>query len=92
MGGRYGVRSRDGDDIGHGQIQYADGNRDIFLGKTDFNGVEKWYRTFGANGQDDGERVIENPDGSIVFVGTMNLSGQRKITLIKTNSNGELKL
>ncbi len=90
--GRSIVRSRDGDNIVLGQIKHSSVNRDIFLGKTDFNGVEKWSRTFGDNGQDDGARVIENPDGSIVFVGTMNLSGQRKITLIKTNSNGELKL
>ncbi len=90
--GRSIVRSMDGDNIVLGQIQYAGGNRDIFLGKTDFNGAGKWSRTFGDNGQDNGAKVIENPDGSIVFTGTMNLSGQRKITLIKTNSNGELKL
>jgi len=89
--GRSIVRSIDGDNIVLGQIEVS-GNKDIFLGKIDFNGGEKWSRTFGDNGQDDGSKVIENPDGSIVFVGTMNLSGQRKITLIKTNSEGELKL
>ncbi len=90
--GRSIVRSRDGDNIVLGQILYSGGNRDIFLGKTDFNGAEKWSRTFGDIGQDDGATVIENPDGSIVFTGTINLSGQRKIILIKTNSNGELIL
>jgi hypothetical protein len=39
-----------------------------------------------------GAKLLQNADGSIVFTGTMNISGQRKICLVKTNSDGELKL
>jgi len=75
-----------------GEITYTNGNRDIFLGKTNLDGTTQWYETFGDSGQDKGAKVIQNPDGSIIFTGTMNLSGQNKIFLIKTNANGQLNL
>ena len=75
-----------------GQIIYPTGNRDIFLGRTNFNGVTDWARTFGDSGQDDAAQVIQIADGSILLLGTMNISGQHKIALIKTNSEGEMKL
>ena len=75
-----------------GEITYTSGNRDIFLGKTNLDGTTQWYETFGDSGQDKGAKVIQNPDGSIIFTGTMNLSGQNKIFLIKTNANGQLNL
>jgi hypothetical protein len=75
-----------------GEITYINGNKDIFLGKTNLDGSTQWYRTFGDSGQEKAAKVIQNPDGTIVFTGTMNLSGQNKIFLIKTNSSGQLNL
>ena len=75
-----------------GEITYRNGNKDIFLGKTNIDGSTQWYRTFGDSGQEKAAKVIQNPDGTIVFTGTMNLSGQNKIFLIKTGSRGQLNL
>ena len=75
-----------------GEITYINGNKDIFLGKTNLDGSTQWYRTFGDSGQEKAAKVIQNPDGTIVFTGTMNLSGQNKLFLIKTNSSGQLNL
>ena len=75
-----------------GEITYINGDKDIFLGKTNLDGTTQWFETFGDSGQDKAAKVIQNPDGSIVFTGTMNLSGQNKMFLIKTNSRGELNL
>lgn len=75
-----------------GEITYINGNRDIFLGKTNLDGTTQWFETFGDSGQDEAEKVRQNADGSIVLTGTMNLSGQNKIFLIKTNSRGQLNL
>lgn len=85
------VESQDGDFIFLGSLSYGT-NKDIFLGRTNADGTaERWGRTFGADGINEGARVLETADGSIVFAGTMNVSGQRKICLIKTNAAGELK-
>jgi len=90
--GRSIIRSIDGANLYLGQIIYLSGDKDIFLAKTSITGNEHWSRTFGSDGLDDGAKLIQNADGSIVFAGTMNISGQRKISLIKTNADGELKL
>ncbi len=90
--GRSIYRTIDGGNIYLGNITYPSGDIDIFLGKTSIGGDEHWSRTFGSDGFDEGAKLLQNSDGSIVFSGTMNISGQRKICLIKTNSEGELKL
>ena len=74
-----------------GEIIYPRGDSDIFLGKTDINGNTIWSETFGDSGNDLAAKVLQNSDGTIVFTGTMNLSGQNKIFLIKTNPDGQLK-
>lgn len=84
--------SLDNQPIHLGEIVYVNGDQDIFLGKTSLDGTTLWYETFGSSGQNNAAKVIQNPNGQIVFTGTMNLSGQRKIFLIKTNSNGQLNL
>jgi hypothetical protein len=90
--GRSIVSSVDNQVIHLGEITYPNGNTDIFLGKTDINGGSIWSETFGNSGLNRASKVVQNPDGSIVFTGTMNLSGQNKIFLIKTNENGQLEL
>ncbi len=90
--GRVVIRDINAGNLFLGRITYTSGDKDIFLGKTSLTGIEQWSQTFGSEGLDDGAGLVQNPDGSIVFTGTMNISGQRKITLIKTNANGELKL
>lgn len=75
-----------------GNATYIDGDQDIFLGKFSPGGTAIWSHTFGSTDQQDaGGKVFVNPDGTIVFTGSMNLSGQRKLAIIKTNSEGQLK-
>jgi hypothetical protein len=86
------ISSIDNQPIHLGEITYVNGDQDIFLGKTRLDGTTLWYETFGSSGQNEAAKVIQKPSREIVFTGTMNLSGQRKIFLIKTNSNGQLNL
>ncbi|MTI21136.1 hypothetical protein E1176_08900 [Fulvivirga sp. RKSG066] len=64
---------------------------DIYLAKTSISGSVLWERSFGGVDNDYPGKVIELEDGSIVIVGTADLESQTKMSLIKTNSRGELK-
>ena len=76
-------------------ISESDGTRDIWL--TRVNSItgeqdSKWINglTFGtATNDDTGKVVMTGPDGNIVILGTVNLTNQRKITLIKLSPDGK---
>ncbi len=64
------------------------GKGDIFLART--SSSNDWDRTFGGIDNDKGSKVIQLDDGSIIIVGTIELESQTKMSLIKTNSKGQL--
>lgn len=69
----------------------AGGSRDIWLTKVniEINEEEGFPRSFGSDGNDDtASAVAELPNGDIVVLGTMELTNQKKIALIKLKSNG----
>jgi len=68
-----------------------DNQRNQFLAKVDLNGGPLWFRSFGWTGDDTGASVAELSDGKILVAGTVFLSNQKKVSLMKLNSEGKLE-
>ena len=99
-----------GDDLGRSVRQTNDGgyivcggttsnttgpwDSDVYLIKTDINGVEQWQKTFGGTSNDLGSSVKQTTDGGFIICGvtesfnTLNLNGAYSVYLIKTDVNG----
>jgi hypothetical protein len=71
---------------------YGSGNTDLWLLRTDSNGIELWNRTLKGQGQDRGFSVVESKDGGFIIAGSEapeeSNGGFEGIWLIKTDSNG----
>jgi len=65
------------------------GETDIYLLRTDFDGEEKWSKTFGGELTDMGSAVMADPNGGLVVGGTTNsVTGNSDYYLIKTDADG----
>lgn len=62
------------------------GQRDVFLVKTDGNGIQEWNQTFGGSRNDDGNSLFQADDGGFVIVGNTEPAtpGNHDIFLIRT--------
>ena len=69
------------------------GNGDVYLIKTDANGVMTWSRTYGGTNFDDGQSVFQTADGGYLIGGTTeNYSGANQyLCAIKTDNVGNLQ-
>ncbi len=65
----------------------ASGPEDLFLLKTDENGIEEWNRTFSHSGTDWGKTVIQTVNGDYVLGGTQETN---RFWLIRTNPQGSV--
>jgi len=65
-------------------------NSDIYLRKLNVLFESEFEVKFGStNNNDTGSAVAELPNGDILILGTMQITNQRKIALIKLRSNGQ---
>lgn len=65
---------------------------DIYLARFANDGSLVWEHFFGFTENNDiGGSLVELPDGSIAFTGSIHLENQHKICLIKTKSDGSMK-
>ena len=72
---------------------YGYGSWDIYLIKTDSQGIEEWYHTFGGESDDQGYSVQQTTDGGYILIGSTHSfgNGEKDIWLIKTDSQGNTK-
>ena len=71
---------------------FGNGNRDVYLIKTDGDGNEQWTKTLGGEDDDYGRSVQQIIDGGYIICGTT-LSfgnGSSDIYLIKTHESGNI--
>ena len=89
--GRAVQQTTDGGFIITGGTSYIiGGDYDVYLIKTDSNGVSQWQKTFGGNGSDSAESVQQTTEGGFIIAGrTYSFgAGSSDVYLIKTNSDG----
>lgn len=69
---------------------YGTGNHDVWLVKTDINGVEEWNKTFGGIGHDFGNSIHVTNDGGYIITGSTDSygAGETDAWVIKTDTSG----
>jgi len=61
---------------------------DVYLVKTDADGVEEWSQTFGETGWDSGYSVQQTTDNGYIITGCTEEGGSNNVYLVKTDTNG----
>ena len=74
-----------------GKTGKKDEKPDIWIVKTDENGIVQWERTYGGDEADIGKTVLQTTDGGYIIVGGTGSfgSGVVDLWLIKTNTEGQ---
>jgi hypothetical protein len=73
-----------------GFILTGTNNNDYLLLKTDADGGESWEKTYGGSGLDKASKVIQTGDGGFLMIGTVTISNNTTLGLMKANSKGEI--
>lgn len=85
-------QTRDGGYITVGRTQsFGEGNYDVWLIKTNADGLIEWSSTFGGGGNDYGYSVRQIPDGGYILAGYTESfgAGWADVLLIRTDARGQ---
>lgn len=82
-------KTRDGGYILAGKTgSYGAGFFDVWLIKTDADGIEEWNRTFGGRGDEEAYSVQLREDGGYIIAGSTDIGNGKHPWLIRTDANG----
>ena len=86
------VSTSDGGMVILGTLTNIDATKkeDFYLIKTDVSGIPQWTKIIGGEGDENGGTLIETTDASLVFFGTSTLGGVPRMTLVKTDKDGNI--
>lgn len=85
------VEAADGGFALTGTADFLSDDSDVFLWKTDAEGVVSWSRTFGLDGRDEGHSVIITRDGGYAVAGEAGGSATHpSMLLLKANRQGDM--
>jgi len=79
----------DGGFILTGRTESFSGNSDVFVVKTDSQGNEEWFKTYGGTKFDIGSDILVDPEGYVIL-GTFEFENNTMMGIIKTNATGEI--
>jgi len=71
---------------------FGNGGQDVYLIKTDENGEEEWFQTYGGSGYDAGYSVEQKTDGGYVICGVKTENENKELYLIITDVNGNVSV
>ncbi len=74
--------------LGSTQSYSWHGSTDMWLIKTDDEGIMEWDLVLGDQGADSGRALVEAPDGGLVLTGSMAWEGTSRMWIIKIRSGG----
>lgn len=83
-------QANDGGFLVLGNLQTVGNGLDIYLIKLDFLGNLQWEKQFGGTRNDQARLVKQLSNGDILILGTITFENNTMITLIRTDSNGNL--
>jgi len=78
----------DGGYVVCGYKRLGNGEYDVYLIKSDGNGVEQWSQTFGGSGDEIGYSVQQTTDGGYIITGCTDCYQTPNVYLIKTDGSG----
>ncbi|MHA2252645.1 MAG: hypothetical protein ACXAD7_19940 [Candidatus Kariarchaeaceae archaeon] len=72
---------------------FGAGNDDVWLVKTDVNGSMQWNKTYGSNGFEMANALIQASDGGFILAGYTDSfgAGNYDVWLVKTDVNGNMQ-
>ncbi len=74
--------------IGHSDSWYTNGDKDVYLVKTDSSGIEQWSDTYGSNGDEIYCKGTETSDGSFVITSRIYVDDHNDVWALKIDANG----
>ncbi len=70
---------------------FGAGSHDVYVVKTDADGIEQWYRTYGGSGSDMGAYIEATSDGGYIIAGwTHSYSNSDDVYVIKIDVSGNM--
>ena len=73
-----------------GYNQPSIGNKNYYLIKTDADGNQQWSQTYGGEGSNIANQLLQTKDNGFLIIGNFEIANNTVLGLVKTNSTGDI--